>query len=101
MHQRSCRTRSSTARSCGSPVRPPYYPVPQRDARVEGWVVVAVVVTPEGIVADAKVMASSDFEPPALTAAAGSRYTRPRRAGRSAWAFYCQPIEFHIFRGPG
>jgi TonB family protein len=76
------------------------YPRPQRDAGEQGWVIVAMVVAPDGSVADAKVMASSDraFEPPALTVAAGSRYTRPLKDGKAVWAFICQPVQFSIVR---
>jgi len=81
----------------GAPLR---YPVSLRDAAVQGWVVLGLAISPDGRVAEAAVMASSNkaFEPPALEAALGSRFSLPRAAGKPVWAFRCVPVEFNIVR---
>lgn len=64
----------------------------------EGWAVVGVVVMPEGLVADAKIMASSSPAVDSLARwlALESRFGGPRRGGRSVWAFACVPVVFTI-----
>jgi len=85
-------------RVSGPPLR---YPVALRDAQVQGWVVMAMVIVSDGSVADAKVMASShpDFEPPAQVAVEGSHFTLPRRLGQPVWAFKCQTLRFLLRYG--
>ena len=74
------------------------YPVAQRTAGVEGWVVIGVLVTHEGRVAVANVMASSDtsFEQSTLGFFRGSQFEPPRAAGRPVWTFWCQCMTFRI-----
>lgn len=67
----------------------------------EGWAIVGFVVTPEGRVADAAVVVSSNpvVDSLAVWLVSGSRYSAPRKGTRSAWAFACAPVVLTIFRG--
>ncbi len=75
-----------------------HYPKQLRDARIEGSVIVAMVIGPDGSVADAQPMAAShpDFVPPALQVVRGSHYTPPMLGGKPVWTFVCQPVTFSI-----
>jgi hypothetical protein len=63
-----------------------------------GWAVVGTVVTPEGVVADAVVMAwaGTGVDSLARRLVAGTRFSPPRRRGMPVWAFVCSPIESRI-----
>jgi TonB family protein len=82
-------------RTSGPQVR---YPVALKQAGTEGSAIVGVIVTPDGRVAAARVMASShpEFGPAALVAVQGSQYEPPRREGQPVSVFSCQPVQFRL-----
>ena len=76
------------------------YPRALIEAGINGWVVVAFIVTPEGQPSGVRIMASSqvEFEPPTLAVIRGSTYQPPTLEGRSVSVFMCQRVSYTLER---
>jgi outer membrane biosynthesis protein TonB len=78
----------------------PVYPQELKEAGIDGWVLLALLIAPDGSPGDVRVMAHSHpgFVPSALTMIKGTRFKVPRIGGRAVWGFGCQPVDYGLVR---